>query len=429
MSNYAVQLEGVGKQYHIATVHRGETLAEQLMNTIKGPFRRAGKLLSGQQTGAAELDEIFWALRDITFDVKHGEVVGIIGKNGAGKSTLLKLLSHITYPTEGRISLYGRVGSLLEVGTGFHPELTGRENVYMNGTILGMTKRDVDSKFDEIVAFSGVERFIDTPTKHYSSGMKLRLAFAVAAHLEPEILIVDEVLAVGDADFQRKSIGKMNDVASEGRTVLFVSHNLPMIRQLCERGILLDKGRIIHDNTAENTLSAYINNEQAIDGQRIWENGIANDGVDEFRIHAVRILNDKREISASVDYTKPYTIEIDYEIHEPLSPLRVGFFIQSSLGIDVLYAFDADNPEYNVVRTPGYYTTQCTIPGHLIAPGQYSLSVNAGMINIRNLCFLQSVLSLNLVETFRADPNQRRSRPGLISPKLDWNVREYDPVI
>ena len=226
MSDIAIQVQEIGKEYHIGGApQKYLTLRDRIASAAAAPFRRAGKRLSGHAYGAAELDERFWALRDISFDVKPGEVVGLIGRNGAGKSTLLKVLSRITEPTEGYADVYGRVGSLLEVGTGFHPELTGRENIFLNGAILGMRKTEIDRKFDAIVDFSEIEKFLDTPVKHYSSGMYVRLAFAVAAHMEAEILLIDEVLSVGDAAFQKKCLGKMGEVAGTGRTVLFVSQD------------------------------------------------------------------------------------------------------------------------------------------------------------------------------------------------------------
>jgi lipopolysaccharide transport system ATP-binding protein len=252
MSDWIIRIENVGKSYgirHADAAHRYLALRDVLAESLRNPF----KAFRRSSVGVEE----FWALRDISFDIKAGEVVGIIGRNGAGKSTLLKILSRITEPTTGRITIRGRVSSLLEVGTGFHPELTGRENVFLNGTILGMTKKEIDRKFDEIVAFSGVERFIDTPVKRYSSGMQVRLAFSVAAHLEPEILVVDEVLAVGDAAFQRKCLGRMQDVSAEGRTVLFVSHDLAAVEKLCTRGILLEGGKCAADGPTSRTVSRY----------------------------------------------------------------------------------------------------------------------------------------------------------------------------
>ena len=258
MSNLALRIENVGKQYQIGQGKTAayETLGDRIVSTVQAPFKRIGSVLRGQSSAVAT--DSIWALRDVSFEVQHGEVVGIIGRNGAGKSTLLKILSQITEPTKGAIDIYGRVGALLEVGTGFHPELTGRENVFLNGAILGMNRHEIARKFDEIVDFSGIEKFIDTPVKHYSSGMQMRLAFAVAAHLDPEILIVDEVLAVGDAEFQKKCLGKMSDVTKEGRTVLFVSHNMAAVQSLCTRGVLLNSGRVELDAAADTVISAYM---------------------------------------------------------------------------------------------------------------------------------------------------------------------------
>lgn len=258
-SGIAVRVESVGKRYFIgARKERYQTVRDQLVRSFSAPFRRTRDLLRGHATGAAELSEEIWALKDISFEVPRGEVLGIIGQNGAGKSTLLKILSRITEPTEGYAGIGGRVSSLLEVGTGFHPELTGRENTYLNGAILGMKRAEIDQKFDEIVDFSGVEKFIETPVKHYSSGMRVRLAFAVAAHLEPDILVIDEVLSVGDAAFQQKCLGKMNTVARSGRTVLFVSHNLAMVEHLCGRLLLLREGRLVEEGSPAEVIGNYL---------------------------------------------------------------------------------------------------------------------------------------------------------------------------
>lgn len=259
MSHIAIEVAGLMKKYHIGGPQKSyHRLTDQLADIAMAPFRRAGKLLRGQATGVAELDEAFWALQNVSFQIKAGEVVGIIGRNGAGKSTLLKILSGITDPSAGYADIYGRIGSLLEVGTGFHPELTGRENIYLNGAILGMKKAEIERKLDEIVAFAEIDKFLDTPVKHYSSGMYVRLAFSVAAHLEPEILLVDEVLAVGDMAFQRKCLGKMDDVAQAGRTVVFVSHNMGLLQQLCERGIFLQHGTVHTDGTITEAVDAYL---------------------------------------------------------------------------------------------------------------------------------------------------------------------------
>ena len=270
MRNLAIEVAGLGKEYHIGGPQKSyHRLTDQLADIAVAPFRRAGKLLRGNAGGAAELDETIWAIKDISFQIKAGEVVGILGRNGAGKSTLLKILSGITDPTEGYADLYGRIGSLLEVGTGFHPELTGRENIYLYGAILGMKKSEIERKLDEIVAFAEIDKFLDTPVKHYSSGMYVRLAFSVAAHLEPEILLVDEVLAVGDMAFQRKCLGKMDDVAQEGRTVVFVSHNMGLLQQLCERGIFIQQGTVHTDGTITEAVDAYLHTLEQVNNPDI----------------------------------------------------------------------------------------------------------------------------------------------------------------
>jgi lipopolysaccharide transport system ATP-binding protein len=264
VSDIVIQAEGLSKQYHIGGPQKNhDRLGERLVDTVVSPFRRTAKLLRGQATGAAELDEEFWALKDVSFQIKLGEVVGIIGHNGAGKSTLLKILSEITEPSEGYADIYGRVGSLLEVGTGFHPELTGRENIYLNGAILGMRKTEIKHKFDEIVAFAEIDKFIDTPVKHYSSGMYVRLAFSVAAHLEPEILLVDEVLAVGDVAFQKKCLGKMDSVSRQGRTIIFVSHNMNALQRLCPKSILLNQGQLVMQGDTVEVIEHYLSSNSS----------------------------------------------------------------------------------------------------------------------------------------------------------------------
>jgi lipopolysaccharide transport system ATP-binding protein len=270
VSTAAIQVEGLSKQYQIGIADRRYSrLGDQLVHALSGPVRRVRHLFRSQ--AGTEAEATIWALRDITFRVESGEVVGIIGRNGAGKSTLLRILSQITDPTSGSATIYGRVGSLLEVGTGFHPELTGRENIYLNGAILGMKEREINRKFDEIVGFAEIEKFLDTPVKHYSSGMYVRLAFAVAAHLEPEILLVDEVLAVGDIAFQRKCLGKMGSVAEEGRTVLFVSHNMGIMQKLCHRGLLLRDGSLLADTSMGEAADIYLRSLEALESQPVAE--------------------------------------------------------------------------------------------------------------------------------------------------------------
>jgi lipopolysaccharide transport system ATP-binding protein len=312
-NNIVIRAEGLSKLYHIGRKQeKYKTLRDTLTNAFVSPFRRAGKLLKGQTTGAAELDETIWALKDISFEIKKGEVVGIIGRNGAGKSTLLKILSRITEPTKGFAEIYGRVGSLLEVGTGFHSELTGRENIYLNGAILGMKRAEIDRKFDEIVAFAEVEKFIDTPVKHYSSGMYLRLAFAVAAHLEPEILLVDEVLAVGDVAFQKKCMGKMEDVAKEGRTILFVSHNMAAIGNLCTSGIYIDEGQLVVYGETKEVIERYLANISKISNTELSDRKDRR-GIGEIKVVNIELLNHDGKIVQSPISGQELIIRLHYK--------------------------------------------------------------------------------------------------------------------
>src|ERR1700738_3589543 len=289
MSENAIELHKIGKQYHIGRKQSGHrSLQDVVTDTFVSPFRRAARLLRGQAMTAADLDQTFWALRDVSLEVNHGEIVGIVGRNGAGKSTLLKILSRITEPTEGCGEIYGRVGSLLEVGTGFHPELSGRENLFLNGAILGMRKAEIEHKFDEIVAFAEIDKFIDTPVKHYSSGMYVRLAFAVAAHLEPEILLVDEVLSVGDANFQKKCMGKMGDVAKAGRTIVFVSHNMTALRRMCTRAIWLEGGRALDSGDPGKVIDHYLQKNTVTTLETVWPDDATAPGNESVRLRGRR---------------------------------------------------------------------------------------------------------------------------------------------
>src|SRR5687767_7249561 len=292
-----IRIEGLSKLYYLGGSGAAySTLRETVMEVARKPL----SYLRGNSNA-----EILWALKDVSFEVAPGDVVGIIGRNGAGKSTLLKVLSRIVEPTTGRVELYGRVASLLEVGTGFHPELSGRENIYLNGSILGMTRREIETKFDEIVAFAEVEKFIDTPVKHYSSGMYLRLAFAVAAHLEPEILLVDEVLAVGDASFQRKCLNKMQEVGQQGRTVCFVSHNMPAITRLCPRTILLNEGGVMRDGPSSQVVSSYLQSGAGTTAAREWEDLSTAPGNHVARLRAVRVHTEDGKLADAVDIRHP----------------------------------------------------------------------------------------------------------------------------
>ncbi|MFN8528531.1 MAG: ABC transporter ATP-binding protein [Anaerolineae bacterium] len=327
MSNYAIRVQDLGKTYRIGgSQEKYRTIRDAITSTALAPLRRTRDVLRGQAYAASGLQEEIWALKDLTFDIQHGEVVGIIGRNGAGKSTLLKILSRITEPSTGYADVYGRVGALLEVGTGFHPELTGRENVYLNGAILGMGRRDIERRFDEIVSFAGVEKFVDTPFKHFSSGMGLRLGFAVAAHLETEILFVDEVLAVGDTQFQKKCLGKMNNIANEGRTVLFVSHSMATIRGLCTRGILLERGSVRVSGEIDEVISAY----QAVNDEVMrtvsLEDRKDRSGSGDCRIVGIDLLNDQGNMVDTLHAGEKFAFRLHYR-NMRQAPLRYVSFV------------------------------------------------------------------------------------------------------
>lgn len=348
MSDIAIKVEGLGKEYIIGHKKEGD---------LRNAFgQKLHQLFNGSQT-----KESFWALKDINFEIKKGEAVGIIGRNGAGKSTLLKILSRITEPTTGRFEINGRVSSLLEVGTGFHPELSGRENVYLNGTILGMKRTEIKDKFDEIIGFSGIEKFIDTPVKHYSSGMKVRLAFSVAAHLEPEILIIDEVLAVGDAEFQKKCLGKMDDVSkNDGRTVIFVSHDMNAIKQLCSKGIVLDNSRILLNSDVLTSISTYINLGSI--GEGYSENIIDSK---EAQIHLFEIKNKLGEITNLLAHDEDIFIDINYKLSKALTGKRLLISLINSSNRRVFSTETKIEPSDN-------RKLKLIIPKNSIAPGDYS---------------------------------------------------------
>ncbi len=424
MSNLAISVDGLGKEYRIgAKLDSYQTVREVLTEAFKAPLRRARNLLRGEATGAAELDERFWALHDVSFEIKSGEAVGIIGRNGAGKSTLLKLLSRISEPTRGTIDLYGRVGSLLEVGTGFHPELTGRENIYLNGAILGMRRAYIDQQFDEIVSFAEIEKFIDTPVKHYSSGMYLRLAFAVAAHLEPEILLVDEVLAVGDANFQRKCLGKMGDVTQQGRTVLLVSHNMGAISTLCQRAIWIEGGTVAKDGPASAVVSAYLNSGSSTAGQKIWP-ADKRPGNQSFKLVSAALKNAAGEITSEINISEESYIEIEFEVIRPGTRVILVLGICDSVGDQIFASFNngPENPTYNVALQPGCYRSRCQIYGNLLNDGRFYLTI-AGMVDLWTESFIaQHVFSFEALDDGVLKRDYRGGFSGPIRPKLLWDT-------
>jgi lipopolysaccharide transport system ATP-binding protein len=435
MTDIAVRVEDLGKWYRLgAGVGAGRprqdyrTLRETLADAVSAPFRRnrAGKVSEQPAPGLAQPDDKFiWALRNVSFDVRKGQVIGVIGRNGAGKSTLLKILSRVTEPTEGYAEVHGRVGSLLEVGTGFHPELTGRENIYLNGAILGMKRLEIDRKFDEIVDFSGVEKFIDTPVKRYSSGMYLRLAFAVAAHLEPEILVVDEVLAVGDAEFQRKCLGKMSDVAQEGRTVLFVSHNMSAILHLTEEAIVLDKGHVAHRSATAEAVDYYMSSGLAQVGERVWIADEVPSDAAPFRPLAMRLKNRSGQVVDTVRSTEPIIVEVEYVLDAPITGLRVGLYLTTARGEYVWASFDTDDQaqfEAHPVRPAGRALSRCTIPSDILNEGRYILGVNASAYRVRRYFQEEQALSFTVDATAAPGSQWPELRLGPVRPRLTWQI-------
>jgi lipopolysaccharide transport system ATP-binding protein len=374
-ADLAIRVQGISKSYTIAhTTKDRTTIAEALLRRLRQPLKPKNSR------------ETFWALRDATFDIAHGEVVGIIGRNGAGKSTLLKILSRITAPTAGRAELYGRVGSLLEVGTGFHRELTGRENIYLNGAVLGMRRGEIDRHFDAIVDFAGVEKFLDTPVKHYSSGMYVRLAFAVAAHLDPEILIIDEVLAVGDVEFQRKCLGKMKDVAQGGRTILFVSHNMRSVASLCTRAILMRDGSVAADGKPEDVITEYSRLSEAggADGDgAAAQVRLPIDTTKDVQFLSVTVRNARGEPALRHDVLDPVTLDFEFEVRREMPSLIVSTTLRSPQDEIIFITTEADWPNHQgrahqrlFPKSPGKYAARVTLPAPLLNNGKYEVVAN-----------------------------------------------------
>ena len=426
----AISVKNIGKRYQIGAAEskfRYNMLRDVIMDTFYAPVRLARAMVGKSDRRANK--NFVWALDDVSFDLEEGRVLGIVGRNGAGKSTLLKILSRVTEPTKGTVTVRGRVGSLLEVGTGFHPELTGRENIYMNGAILGMKHSEIEKKFDEMVDFSEVGQFIDTPVKRYSSGMYLRLAFAVAAHLEPEILVVDEVLAVGDADFQKKCLGKMNDVAQQGRTVLFVSHNMSAILRLTQEAIVLKKGQLIKRAPTPEAVDFYLSSGQAESGQRVWEADEVPASSEPFRPVAIRIKEGSGKVVDTVRSTEPVTVEWEYQINAPITGLRVGMYLNTMRGEYVFTAFDTDDGkqyEQFSARQPGRYVSRCEIPADFFNEGRYYLGVNASSFGVKRYFMDENAISFNVDISGAPGTQWAEVRQGPIRPRLNWKIEKID---
>ena len=428
MSDIVIRVDGLSKKYHIGGRQEGyRTLRETLTGALVSPFRRARRLLRGQAHGATELKETIWALKEVSFEIKRGEVVGIIGRNGAGKTTLLKILSRITEPAEGYAEIHGRVGSLLEVGTGFNPELTGRENIYLNGAILGMKKAEIERKFDEIVDFAEIERFIDTPVKHYSSGMYMRLAFAVAAHLEPEILLVDEVLAVGDAAFQKKCLGKMGDVAKGGKTILFVSHNMIAVQSLCQRVIWLQNGALIQKGEASNVVMNYLDQGRELVHEQVWDDTTIAPGTDEVRIRRVFVRPALDKDTKVLLTTHDIEVGVEFWCLKSEQELAITLHIKTHDGIVVFSTSSAHNPTLRDSKLDrGLYRSRCQIPADLLNNNMYFI----GLLVVKN----QANVVFNIEEALAfevVDSGERRGvyfgkRLGVVGPLLAWNMEKID---
>src|SRR5689334_9393233 len=410
-----IRVQGLGKQYQIGgPTTPYSTLRETIMDLARKPVRALRK--NGNASS-------IWALKDVDFEIAAGEIVGIIGRNGAGKSTLLKILSRITEPTIGRAELYGRVGSLLEVGTGFHPELSGRENIFLNGSILGMSRKEIESKFDEIVAFSEIEKFINTPVKRYSSGMYVRLAFAVAAHLQPEILIIDEVLAVGDYTFQQKCLNKMQDVSTGGRTVLFVSHNLGAVSRLCDRCLLLEGGQLLDSGPTASVVQTYMTSGLA----ERPEYTQASNPAKAINIRRIALCGADGEIRSDIRYDESMTFEFIYEANEPVSGTSLGVMVYTLDGTCAFTSADIDaHSELLAGRQPGTYHTQVTIPPRWLNVGRYTVKV--ALANAMSGTTYDNIdaLTFRIVDTGTPGSINGVKRPGILQPLLDWETTLVD---
>ncbi|HEY0762591.1 MAG TPA: ABC transporter ATP-binding protein [Pyrinomonadaceae bacterium] len=421
MTKAIVRVENVSKQYRIAA-NRGpySTLREAVTRAALAPVKHLTRNGSSNK-------ETLWALNDINFEVGSGEILGIIGRNGAGKSTLLKILARITQPTSGRVELFGRIGSLLEVGTGFHPELTGRENIYLNGAVLGMRRTEIADRFDEIVAFAEMEKFLDTPVKHYSSGMYMRLAFAVAAHLNPEILLMDEVLAVGDAAFQAKCLGKMDSVASEGRTVLFVSHNLVAVQNLCKRVIWLNEGKILEQGPTHAIVNNYLAAaSSSVAMERVWDAPATAPGNEKVRIRSVRVRATDDSASDVITVQTPFVLEFEYWNLEPDARLNLSLHLYNQQGITVLNTVPMNEPEWHGRAFPvGLFRSACHIPGNLLNDGLHRVLLLVVKDQGTVIFTLNDALVFSVQDVER--PGDWHGRwEGAVRPDLVWSTEYLD---
>jgi lipopolysaccharide transport system ATP-binding protein len=423
MSNIVICVEELSKAYRLGQIGTG-TLSHDLnvwwakMRGKPNPMLRIGEEDYSNRDG-----ETIWALKDLNFTVEQGEVLGIIGRNGAGKSTLLKILSRVTAPTSGHARAKGHIASLLEVGTGFHQELTGRENIYLNGAILGMNKREIQGKFEEIVAFAEIGQFIDTPVKRYSSGMYVRLAFAVAAHLEPEILLVDEVLAVGDAAFQKKCLGKMGNVAKEGRTVLFVSHNMVAIQSLCKRALYLKKGKLYEDGDSVSVINKYLTDGVDNANHLEWNDINTAPGNDLLRIHSIRLLDENNSLITKLSTRDEFSIEVSYWNLVEGAYLELVLHVNSQDGILLFISLDNLKEWQDRKHPKGLFISRCTIPGDILNDNNYIVSLHFQRGLQRNVFWAPDILSFQIGDSPETRGTGDFKWPGIIRPKLTWNKK------
>ncbi|MDB9521104.1 ABC transporter ATP-binding protein [Dolichospermum circinale CS-1225] len=422
MSDTVIRVENLGKKYIIG--HQQQERYTALRDVITNKVKSIGSLINPQAKNENPAFEEFWALKDVSFDIKQGDRVGIIGRNGAGKSTLLKILSRITEPTTGSIKIKGRVASLLEVGTGFHPELTGRENIFLNGAILGMGKEEIKQKFDEIVAFAEVEKFLDTPVKRYSSGMYVRLAFAVAAHLEPEILIVDEVLAVGDAAFQKKCLGKMEDVGKQGRTVLFVSHNMTALRSLCDRSILLKLGSVLCQGETNKVISQYLDTViTSLDMEKHWDDPANAPGNEKVRLNYIGVFPNNDTLNHELTIETPLIIECRYWNYLDGKELNFSLHLLNMEGF-CIFASVSDS----IITPSGLIKGSCYIPSNFLNDGSYQIMLMIVQDTSTVICSFHDIITFTIHDIERHG-NWHGKWPGIVRPNLAWKVENLSQHI
>jgi lipopolysaccharide transport system ATP-binding protein len=428
MTDVAIHCEGLAKQYWIGERESYKALRDVITNAFASPLRRVHSALSHSSNGSDEREKPnIWALKDVSFEIKRGEVVGIIGRNGAGKSTLLKILSRITEPTQGTADIWGRIGSLLEVGTGFHPELTGRDNIFLNGAILGMKKTEITRKFDEIVAFAELEKFIDTPVKRYSSGMYMRLAFSVAAHLEPDILLVDEVLAVGDTQFQKKCLNKMEDVGQEGRTVILVSHNMNAIQRLCHTAIWLDNGTIEKRGAPSVVVGDYLKAASTSLTEIRWEDPAVAPGNDVVRLRSATIRPSGGQPSDRITVRTDFLMEFEYWNLKAGAYLNLSVHVLNDQGICVFNTGPAYEPVWNGKPFPkGLFRSVCCVPADLMNEGMHRIQLlvvqNQGFVIFRH----DDLLCFDIHEEVEMGEGYFGDWPGAVRPKLEWTTELLD---